>query len=261
MQMPLKNKNAVIYGAGGAIGGAVARAFAREGARVFLSGRTLAKLEAVAKEITSSGGTADTAQVNALDEQAVQQHLGTIVKKAGGIDISFNAVGFQEIQGVSLIDLSVEDFAFPIAVWSRTVFLTGRAAARHMTQQGSGVILTINAPAGHEALSGGFAAACAAVEALSRTLAAEVGPRGVRVLCLQPNAIPESAALRESVVQHARGKNIKPEDMMASLANETLLRRLPTLEEVANVAAFMASDRASVMTGTVVKLNCGALVD
>jgi NAD(P)-dependent dehydrogenase (short-subunit alcohol dehydrogenase family) len=225
---------------------------------VFLSGRTPAKLDAVAIEMTADGGTADMAQLDALDDE---KHLEAVVKKAGGIDISFNAVGLEETQGIPLIDLSLEDFLFPITAWSRTVFLTGRAAARRMTKQGSGVILTINAPAGHEALSGGFAAACAAVEALSRTLAAEVGPRGVRVLCLQPNAVPESAALRESVAQHARGKGVELEEVLASLANDTLLGRLPTLEEVANVAAFMTSDRASAMTGTVVKLNCGSLVD
>jgi len=196
----------------------VARAFAREGTKVFLTGRTPAKLDAVAKEITANGGTAETAQVDALDERAVEKHLEAVVEKAGRIDVSFNAVGFQEIQGVPLVDLSLEDFAFPITVWSRTVFLTGRAAARRMTKQGSGVILTINAPAGHEALAGGFAAACATVEALSRTLAAEAGPYGVRVLCLQPNAIPESAALRESVAQHARGKGVEFEEVMASLA-------------------------------------------
>jgi 3-oxoacyl-[acyl-carrier protein] reductase len=261
MDMLLENKNAVIYGAGGAIGGAVARAFAREGAKVFLAGRTRAKLDAVAKDIATAGGVTETAEVDALDEQAVDKHLDALIQKAGRIDISFNAVGFQEIQGIPLIDLSLEDFVFPITAWSTTVFLTGRAAARRMAQQGSGVILTINAPSGHEALSGGFAAACATVETLSRTLAAEVGPRGVRVLCLQPNAIPESAALRESVAQHARGMGVEFEEVLASLANETLLRRLPTLEEVANVAAFMASDRAGVMTGTVIKLNCGSLVD
>ena len=259
--MLLQRKNAVVYGAGGAIGGAVARAFAREGARVFLAGRTLAKVDAVAKEISAAGGAAETAHVDALDEEAVEKHLETVVKKTGRIDISFNAVGFEEMQGIPLIDLSLEDFAFPIAAWSRTVFLTGRAAARRMTKQGSGVILTINAPEGHEALAGGFAAACAAVLALSRTLAAEVGPQGVRVLCLQPNAIPESAALRRSVAQHAEGTGVEVEEFLASMANETLLRRLPTLEEVANVATFMASDRASAMTGTIVKLNCGSAVD
>ncbi len=259
--MLLKNKNAVIYGAGGAIGSAVACAFAREGANLFLAGRTLERIDAVANAIRTAGGIAEAAQVDALDEQAVEKHLDTVVKKAGGIDISFNAVGFQEIQGVPLTDLSLQDFAFPITTWSRTVFLTGRAAARRMTKQGAGVILTINAPKGHEALAGGFAAACATVEAFSRTLAAETGPHGVRVLCLQPNAVPESAALRESVAQLAKGQGVEFDEVMTSLANDTLLRRLPLLQEVANVAAFVASDRASVMTGTVVKLDCGALVD
>jgi 3-oxoacyl-[acyl-carrier protein] reductase len=259
--MLLEKRNAVIYGAGGSIGGAVARAFAREGARVFLAGRTVAKLDKLAEDILAAGGVAETAKVDALDEQAVETHLEAVVSKAGGIDISFNAVGFQEIQGTPLVDLSLEDFAFPITAWSRTVFLTGRAAARHMTRRGSGVILTINAPAGHDALSGGFGAACAAIEALSRTLAAEVGPHGVRVLCLQPNAVPESPALRRSVGQHAMGRGVELEEFMASMASETLLRRLPTLEEVASVAAFVASDRASAMTGTVVKVNCGAEVD
>jgi 3-oxoacyl-[acyl-carrier protein] reductase len=259
--MLLENKNAVIYGAGGAIGGAVARAFAREGGRVYLTGRRLATVDSVAKAISAAGGVAEAAEVDALDELAVESHLEALVKKAGRIDISFNAVGFNEIQGTPLVDLSLEDFAYPITTWSRTVFLTGRAAARRMTKQGSGVILMINAPPGHEALAGGFAAACAVVEAVSRTLAAEVGPEGVRVLCMQPNAVPESAALRRSAAQHAKGRGGELEGFLAAMAKETLQRRLPTLEEVASVAAFVASDRASVMTGTVVKLNCGSPVD
>jgi 3-oxoacyl-[acyl-carrier protein] reductase len=261
MEMLLENKNAVIYGGGGAIGAAVAGAFAREGARVFLAGRTLAKLDAVARKISAAGGTAETAQVDALDEQAVEKHLKAVINQAGRIDISFNAVGFNEIQGIPLIDLSLEDFIFPITSWGRTVFLTSRAAARHMVRQGAGVILTINAPAGHEALSGGFGAACAAILAISRTLAEEVGPHGVRILCLQPNAVPESTALLRSVAQHAKGKGVDIQEFLASMTNGTLLRRLPTLEEVADVASFVASDRAGIMTGTIVKLNCGAEVD
>src|SRR5262249_54103614 len=132
MGMLLQNKNAVIYGGGGAIGGAVARAFAREGAKVFLAGRTLAKLDAVAREISAAGGAVETAQVDALDEQTVEKHLDAVINQVGGIDISFNAVGFNEIQGIPLIDLSLEDFILPITVWSRTVFLTSRAAARRM---------------------------------------------------------------------------------------------------------------------------------
>src|SRR5262247_1622121 len=261
MGMLLQNKNAVIYGGGGAIGAAVARAFAREGAKVFLTGLTLAKLDAVAREISAAGGAVETAQVDALDEQTVEKHLDAVINQVGGIDISFNAVGFNEIQGIPLIDLSLEDFIFPITVWSRTVFLTSRAAARRMVRQGTGVILTINAPAGHEALSGGFGAGCAAILAISRTLAAEVGPHGVRVLCLQPNAVPESTALLRSVAQHAKRKSVEIQEFLTSMAKGTLLRRLPTLEEVADVASFVASDRAQIMTGTIIKLNCGAEVD
>ena len=136
--MLLQNKNAVIYGGGGAIGGAVARAFAREGAKVFLAGRTLAKLDAVAREISAAGGAVETAQVDALDEQTVEKHLEAVIGRAARIDISFNAVGFNEIQGIPLIDLSFEDFIFPITGWSTTVFLTSRAAARRMVRQGTG---------------------------------------------------------------------------------------------------------------------------
>jgi 3-oxoacyl-[acyl-carrier protein] reductase len=136
MEMLLENKNAVIYGGGGAIGGAVARAFAREGARVFLAGRTRAKLDAVARTISAAGGAVETAQIDALDEQAVEKHLEAVVNQAGRVDISFNAVGFNEIQGIPLIDLALEDFIFPITGWSRTVFLTSRAAARRMVRQG-----------------------------------------------------------------------------------------------------------------------------
>jgi 3-oxoacyl-[acyl-carrier protein] reductase len=259
--MLLQHKNAVIYGAGGAIGSAVARAFAREGARVFLAGRTLAGVAGVAAKIGAFGGIAEGAQVDATNERAIEDHLDAIVKKSGRIDISFNAVGTEEAQGVPLVDLSLEDFLLPITTLSTTVFLTSRAAGRRMSKQRGGVILTINAPSGHEALASGFGPACAAVLTISRTLAAELGPCGVRVLCLQPNALPESASLRRAVSQQAGGSNRSPEDQLAAMAGETLMGRLPTLEEVANVAAFVASDRASAMTGTTVKVNCGAQVD
>jgi len=261
MTLLLGNKTAVVYGAGGAIGGAVAQAFAREGAKVFLTGRTGAKVKAVAKQISASGGSAEAAEVDALDERAIEAHLDLVFKETGKLDISFNAVGFEETQGIPLVDLPLEGFIFPIMAWSKTVFLTSRAAARRMTKAGSGVIFTINAPLGSEALGGAFPAACAAILTISRTLAGEVGPDGVRVLCLQPNAIPESDSLRRSVAQYGGGTGADVDAALASMANSTLLRRLPTLEEVARIAAFMASEQASVMTGTVIKLNCGSQVD
>ncbi len=197
--MLLENKNAVIYGAGGAIGGAVARAFAREGARVFLAGRTLATLAAMAEEISVAGGAAETAQVDALDEEAIQKHAGAVTEKAGSIDVHFNAISLRDVQGTPLLEMPLDDFARPIVTGATTHFLTARGAARHMVEKRSGVILTLSASAAPVASSpepgqglGGFGVACAAIEALSRSLAGELGPHGIRVVCLRPEGIPET---------------------------------------------------------------------
>ena len=141
--MLLENKTAVIYAAAGAIGGAVARAFAREGARLFLTGRNVAKVDAVAKEIVAAGGIAETAQVDALDEKGVEEHLNTVVEKAGGVDISFNAIGPGPAPDrIPLTELAGDSFARPIAFYTSSNFNTATAAARHMSGQGSGVIVT-----------------------------------------------------------------------------------------------------------------------
>ena len=145
--MLLEAKNAVIYGGGGSIGGAVARAFAREGARVFLTGRTIDKLEAVAADIRSAGGTAQVAQVDALDEAAVDAHADAVAAEAGSIDISFNLISHGDVQGTPLAEMSPEDFARPVETAVRTMFLTARAAARHMIRQQSGVILVFGGAA------------------------------------------------------------------------------------------------------------------
>ena len=254
--MLLKDKNAVIYGAGGHIGSAVAHAFAREGARVFLTGRTVPRLEAVAEEIAVAGGMVEAAQVDALDPQAIEQHLDAIVQKAGRIDVSFNAIWIRgDLQGTPLLQMPYEDFTLPILTGVKTHFLTATTAARHMARQRSGVILTLSSSAaglsGRDRrfhLTGGFATACAAVEALSRSLAGELGPQGIRVVCLRPDALPETW----------------PEDateVRTYMENGTVLGRLPTLDEIASAAVFVASDRASAMTGTIVNLTCGSIMD
>jgi NAD(P)-dependent dehydrogenase (short-subunit alcohol dehydrogenase family) len=249
--MLLKNKVALIHGGGGSVGGAVARVFAREGAQVFLSGRTLSTLDVVAKEISAAGGTAETAQVDALNEREVDEYTDAVAERGGRIDIVFNAVGFATIvQGVPLLELSAEDFALPVRSLPMTNFLTARAAARHMVARGAGVILTMSATPARlpGTLMGGFGVALAGVEALSRHLAGELGPRGIRVICLRANAMPEAQPGMTA-------------EVVAQLAGGTLLGRLPTLAETAEVAAFMASDRANAMTGTVANLSCGNVVD
>jgi NAD(P)-dependent dehydrogenase (short-subunit alcohol dehydrogenase family) len=262
--MLLENKTAVIYGAGGAIGGAVARAFAREGARLFLTGRDVAKLDAVAKEIVAAGGLAETAEVDALDEKAVEEHLKSVIEQARGVDISFNAIGPGPTPDrTPLTDLAADAFARPIAFYTRSNFITATAATRHMSAQGSGVIVTLTAVPGRmpARLIGGAAAAWAAVEAFSRSLALEVGPAGVRVVCLRSHAIPETPLIEANFATAAEAAGVTTAQFQGILEQGTLLKRLPTLAEVADTAAFVASDRAGAMTATVTNLSAGSITD
>jgi 3-oxoacyl-[acyl-carrier protein] reductase len=260
--MLLENKNAIIFGAGGAIGSAVARAFAREGASVFLAGRTLPKLNAVANEISAAGAVVEAAQVNALDEEAVEIYLDGVIERVGAIDILFNSIGMEDIQGTLLVDMRLEDFMHPIITAVRTQFLTARAVGRRMIQKGSGVILTITAgPPEAIAHIGGFGPACGAIEGLWRGFAAELGPRGVRVICLRSAGSPDTPDVQQTFRVHAKAMGVPFEDFLAELGSGALLKRLPMSAEVANVAAMMASDRASAMTGSFVSVTCGSRFD
>ncbi len=261
----LTNKNVVMYGAGGAIGGAVARAFAREGARVFLTGRNLSKVDAVAKEIVADGGKAESAQVDALDEPAVDRHLQSVIQKAGGVDVSFNAIGIPNsgIQGVPLVELDIEQFSLPIASYARAYFLTARLAARRMVEQRSGVIMTVTAVPSRTGipLLGGFGPAQAAVEALTRGLSAELASKGIRVVGLRPDGMPETGTIKEVFGIHAKAWRLSWDQFHEMIAGKNHRRRLLTLEELANVAVFMASDKASGLTGSIVNLSMGSLDD
>jgi NAD(P)-dependent dehydrogenase (short-subunit alcohol dehydrogenase family) len=263
--MMLKDKVAVIYGAGGAIGSAVACAFAREGAKLFLTGRYLAPVEVVAKEVVSAGGSAAAAEVDALDEHAVDQHLQFVIAEAGRVDISFNAVGIpdRKILGVPLVELNAEQFALPITTYTTSYFLTARLAARHMIPNKSGVIMTVTALHSRTGipLVGGYGPAMAAKEALTRDLSAELAPHGIRVVGLRPQAIPETDTIKEAFEPRAKASGMTWEQWQQLLASRTHPRRLMALEELANVAVFMASDKASGMTGTTVNLTMGSLDD
>jgi NAD(P)-dependent dehydrogenase (short-subunit alcohol dehydrogenase family) len=263
--MMLQGKVAVIYGAGGGVGGAVARAFAGEGATLFLTGRDRAPVKVVAKEILSAGGSAEAAEVDALDEATVDAHLQTVVEKAGRVDISFNAIGIPnaEILGVPLIDLDVERFAQPMATYTTSYFLTARLAARRMIASGSGVIMTVTALLSRTGtpLVGGYGPAQAAKEALTRDLSAELAPHGIRVVGLRPQGMPETRTIRDAFEPRAVASGMTWERWQEMLAGRTHPKRLMTLEEMANVAAFMASDRAGGMTGTTVNLTMGSLDD
>jgi NAD(P)-dependent dehydrogenase (short-subunit alcohol dehydrogenase family) len=244
MTMMLNDKVAVVYGAGGAIGGAVARGFASEGATVFPTGHEL---------------------VDALDERAVDDHLESVIEQAGRVDISFNAVGIPDtgIVGVPLVELDAEQFLLPITAYARSYFLTARLAARRMLPNRSGVIMRVSALLSRTGtpLVGGYGPAMAAIEALTRGLSAELSPHGIRVVGLRPQAMPETATIREAFEPRAEATGLTWEQWQERLASRTHTRRLLTLEEMAEVAVFMASDKASGMTGTIVNLTMGSLDD
>jgi 3-oxoacyl-[acyl-carrier protein] reductase len=251
--MLLPEKTAVIYGGGGSIGGAVARRFAAEGARVFLAGRTEAKLERVAEQIRSAGDAAEIAELDALDAEAVDRHADTVAELAGGIDISFNLISHGDVQGTPVADMDVDDYLRPVVTAVRTNFLTARAAARHMSRRGSGVILFFGGegdpPRGYNL--GGLQTAFHAVEAMRRQLATELGQHGVRTVTLRTGGVPET------IPEEFEGRD----QLSRSLAQATLLGRTATLDDVANVAAFVASDRARTMTAATVNVSAGALLD
>jgi 3-oxoacyl-[acyl-carrier protein] reductase len=265
--MLLTGRTAIIYGGGGTLGGAIASAFAKQGAILHLVGRSRPRLDAVAKTIESQGGQAYVATFDAGDLARVDEHAASTVAKHGRLDISVNAVGIAHVQGTPLASLSYEDFNYPIAAYMRTNFATAKAAARHMTKQGSGVLLTISNPGARVSGVGvlGNNVACAGLEAFTRNLAAEVGEYGVRALCLRPHAIPEAVPTSYTgPMFSAMGEKVG-ESAAAFLAETfqptTLLKRLPTLEQVASAAVFAASDGAGAMTGTVINLTCGTIVD
>jgi 3-oxoacyl-[acyl-carrier protein] reductase len=258
--MLLEDKTAVIYGGGGAIGGAVARAFARDGARVHLAGRTPESLEEVAGEIRASGGAVETAQVDALAEESVNSFVDGVAERAGGVDVSFNLVSYGDVQGTPLAEMGLEDFERPVVNAVRSQFLTARAAARHMMRRGSGVILTFGGAGGRDPIRdytsggfqvylGGFQVALGAIDVLRRQLAVELGPHGIRVVTLQTSGVPETTRedWREAITE--------------SFAATSILKRVETLEDVGNVAAFAASDLARTMTATSINITCGRVAD
>jgi NAD(P)-dependent dehydrogenase (short-subunit alcohol dehydrogenase family) len=264
--MLLEDKVAVIYGAGGAIGGAVARTFAREGARVYLSGRNLKSVRVVADDIAATGGSAEAAQVDALDETEVETHIAAVIEKAGRIDVAFNAitpVPQPGIQGVPIAALPVDSFMAPISAYVRSHFLTSRAAARRMVDRGSGVLLMHTPEPARLGLPlvGGMGPAWAAMEALNRNLSAEFGSRGIRAICLRSTGLPETRTIDVVFGLHAEAMGISPDQFKAFIESLTHRKRSSTVAEVAEFAAFLASDRASGMTGTVANLTGGLIVD
>jgi NAD(P)-dependent dehydrogenase (short-subunit alcohol dehydrogenase family) len=261
--MLLKNKTAIVYGGSGAVGGAVAKAYAREGAHVFLAARNRIGLEAVAGEIKAAGGKAEIATLDAMDRASVDAHLADVVAKAGPVKLMFNGVSWADTQGELLADMAFERMMEPIRLSMISWFNTGTAVARHMGENGGGAIvgITANVARWPVAYVGGFGIACAAVENFLRQLGIEEGPKGVRVLWVRSPGSPDAPGVREAWMLRANEKGVTFEDVHREFAKDTPLRKITALAQVADAAVLLSSDLAAGMTATMANATGGALVD
>ncbi|UMP04831.1 SDR family NAD(P)-dependent oxidoreductase [Amycolatopsis sp. EV170708-02-1] len=256
--MSLQNKNAIIYGAGGAIGNGVAKEFAARGARVFLTGRHRPALTKLAGEIEQSGGLAEVAVVDAMDETAVDEHSAAVAAEAGSLDISLNLVPRGDIQGIPLVEMSVEDYVRPITAGITTNFITARAAARHMAAQGSGAILALDSGSAQGSpMMGATGSIDAALDTFIRNLAVEIGPHGVRALGIWVAGIPETFTPEKlsAVNSQLPASPEMVQNVLDGLTEARMTKRSPRLAEVAATLAFLASDDAMGITGTFVNVT------
>jgi 3-oxoacyl-[acyl-carrier protein] reductase len=253
--MMLQHKNAVVYGAGGSLGGAVAKALAGAGARVFLTGHRLPSVQKVADEIIAAHGNVEVDVVDGFDEHAITAHLERVVRKAGKVDISFNAVGVDVVQNIPLTDIPLDDFVRPVTLTMQTRFLTAIAAGKVMMRQGSGVILFLTATPGGIGypFTGGFAPACCAIEGLSRNLAIELGVYGIRVVTIRSGGSPDSRVFKEAIDSNPAGM----EPLIRMMKSDTALKQMPLMADIANTAVFLASDMAGKITGVTVDVTAG----
>lgn len=252
----LAGKNALIFAATGGIGSEVARTFAREGAHVYISGRNPAALETLVGQIRQAGGQATAEVVDATDPAAVQAYVAQVVAAAGRIDATFNAIGLPPSElgyPARSTEQPLDDFFKPLHTILGSTFLTSRAVGAQMVRQGSGAIITLSATLSiwTGAYMAGISATCAAIEGLTRSLAGEFGPAGVRVNCVRGNAMLETRTIAET------GAGLVALGYQPSMS-PTLLGRPITIGETAATAAFLASDAASGITAQVLTVAAGA---
>lgn len=251
----LQNKNAVIYGAGGSLGSAIAKALSDAGATVFLSGWKLSSVQKVAAEIKACGGNAEASEVNALEEKEVNDFLKNVVAKTGSVDISFCLIDYQVVQNKSLVELKVEDFVRPVNIAMKSQFTTATVAGKIMMKQRAGVILSLTATPGGIGypFTGGFAPTCAAIENFSSNLAAELGIYGVRAVNIRSGGSPDSRVFKQAIADSPK----EMEHVLRTMENDTMLKRLPLMADIANTAVFLSSDLAAGITGVTVDVTSG----
>lgn len=261
----LQGKIAAIFGAGGEVGAEVAKEFAGQGAHLFLSGRTKSRVQTVADAIPAYDGTVAVAELNALDEDAVKSYLDQVVAENGRLDIVFNAVGPQPTEydnATTTMDLPVDKFMLPISTIVAAQFITARSAARHMLRAGSGVVIFLSGtPSQGSTNTSAIGAAFGALESLTRSLAVDLGSRGVRVVCVRSMGMAETRTMQQTFEIGGRAMGVPKEKLQEIITTRALLGRSPSVADTARLVSFLASDEARSMTGAIVNSSCGQVLD
>jgi 3-oxoacyl-[acyl-carrier protein] reductase len=262
----LKNKVAVVFAASGAIAGAVARSLAEHGAKVYVTARNLEAVKALAKGVKANGGQAEAGKVDALNETEIDNYLQKVVAGNGKLDVIFNGIGnyYQDAgSGSPSTIVTFEQFLSPLQKFCGSQFLTSRAAAKYMIQSASeGTILLLSSALSRMKTPNmaGFAASCAAIEALTRVMAAEFGPQGIKVTCICPAAILESHKISEMIGDFSKRLGISQQQMTEQVYKRfDILKTGPTLKDVGEIAAFLASDNGIAFNSHIVDVDCGKL--
>jgi NAD(P)-dependent dehydrogenase (short-subunit alcohol dehydrogenase family) len=259
----LKDKVAVVFAASGAIAGTIATSFAQYGAKVYISGRDIKAVKALADDIKHRGGWAEAAKVNAMNETEIDNYLQEIITKNGKIDIVFNGIGVRPSKnsyGIPATEISFEHFMEPIRVHCGSQFLTSRIAAKYMIASKSrGTILTLTASLSRLKFPNmsGITTACTAIEGLTRTLAGEFGKYGIKVTCLNSAGLYETRTMEETFMGNAKTMGITKEEFITKSAQPYLLGSGPTLKQVGDVALFLVSDHGVTFNSHIVDVDCG----
>ena len=261
----LKDKVAVVFAASGEIAGAVARAFSQHGAKVYVTARNLDALKVLAAEINASGGSAEAAKVDALNETEIDNFLKKVVSDNGKLDLVFNGIGigYVEMGGrPPTTEANFEQFMAPMEKICGSQFLTSRVAAKYMMQTRSeGTILLLTASLSRSKLPNlaGITAASAAIEGLTRVMAAEWGADGIKVICICSNALMETKRISGGIDASAKLLGIPSEQVVAHYKAFDILKKSPTLKQLGETAAFLASETGVAFNSHIVDVDCGKL--
>jgi len=261
----LKDKVAVVFAASGEIAGAVAQSFSRHGAKVYVTARNLEAVQSLAAGIKANGGNAEAALVDALNEAEIDAFLTKVIADNGRLDVVFNGIGidYSEMGGrPAATEATFKQFMAPMEKWCGSQFLTSRAAAKYMMQsQCEGTILLLTAALSRSKLANlaGITAASAAIEGLTRSMAAEWGPNGIKVTCICAGALMETKRISGWINSAAQEYGIPAEQLTMQYKAFDILKTSPTLAQVGETAAFLATETGAAFNSHIVDVDCGKL--